>query len=175
MRRSELIGLKLEDIDRERRLLRIVQGKNRKDRLVPIGQRALGWLDKYLSDVRPCYVNEPTDTLFLNSSGRPLHGTNLTLLVRASMTAVGISKRGSCHMLRHTAATLLRDGGADLRSLQTLLGHEHLNTTELYTHLTLKQLRDVHDRTHPAERPPREAERRTPEPGQEPNEPERDK
>jgi site-specific recombinase XerD len=69
----------------------------------------------------------------------------------------GIDRRGSCHMLRHTAATLMMDRGADPRSLQTMLGHGHLNTTELYTHLTLKRLREVHDRNHPGardEKPP---------------------
>jgi site-specific recombinase XerD len=71
-------------------------------------------------------------------------------MVRGCLLAVGITKRGSCHMLRHTAATLMLENGADLRSIQTLLGHQNLNTTQIYTHVTIQRLREVHDKTHPA-------------------------
>lgn len=149
MRRSELIALKLDDIDRERGLVVIRQGKGRKDRVVPIGERALEWVNKYAHDGRPNLVGESSDVLFLTSRGNPLHPNNLTGLVRSYLTAIGITKRGSCHMIRHTTATLMLEGGADLRSIQTLLGHENLNTTQIYTHVTIKRLREVHRRTHP--------------------------
>jgi integrase/recombinase XerD len=98
---------------------------------------------------RPQLLIEPTATLFLTTLGNAFHPCNLTALVRAYLTAIGITRRGSCHMLRHTTATLMMEAGADLRSLQALLGHQSLNTTQIYTHVTIKRLRDVHKRTHP--------------------------
>jgi len=150
IRRAELIALQLDDIDGERRLLKIRQGKGRKDRIVPIGVRAMQWLDKYRHDAREELLDDPTDRLYLTSNGLPFHPVTLTQLVRGYLTAAGITRRGACHMLRHTAATLMLEGGADLRSLQTLLGHASLNTTQIYTHITIQRLREVHDKTHPA-------------------------
>jgi integrase/recombinase XerD len=152
MRRSELIGLQLDDLNRESRVLTIRQGKGRKDRVVPIGRRALQWIEKYLHDGRGALIERPTDTLFLTTLGNSFHPNTLTALVRCYIVAAGITKRGSCHIFRHTAATLMLDGGADLRSLQTLLGHESLNTTQIYTHVSIKRLREVHDKTHPGAR-----------------------
>ena len=117
--------------------------------MVPIGERALEWINKYAVDVRPGLVRESTDVLFLTSFGNSFHPNNLTGLVRSYLTAIGITKRGSCHMLRHTTATLILEGGADLRSIQSLLGHENLNTTQIYTNVTIQRLREVHKRTHP--------------------------
>ena len=159
MRRSELIALNLDDIDHDRGLVIIRQGKGRKDRVVPIGKRALEWLDKYLADGRPALLRQATDALFPTSRGNRFHCVNLSSRVRSYLDAAGIRRRGSCHMLRHTAATLMLEGGADLRSIQTLLGHESLNTTQIYTHITIERLREVHEKTHPgycdrsAERP----------------------
>ena len=79
-----------------------------------------------------------------------MHPTSLSILVRGYLNAAGIKKPGSCHMLRHMTATLMLENGADLRSLQTLLGHASLNTTQIYTHITIDRLRTVHDATHPA-------------------------
>ena len=150
MRRSELANLQLDDIDYERRLIMIRLGKGRRDRVVPIGQRAMEWLDKYVKDIRPELVREPSDVLFLTSLGNRFNVVTLSQLVRDYLTAAGIKRRGSCHMLRHTMATLMLENGADLRSLQTLLGHKNLNTTAIYTHVTIQRLREVHDKTHPA-------------------------
>ncbi len=162
MRRSELLKLTHYDIDRPRRLLVIRQGKGRKDRIVPIGLRAIEWLEKYLRDVRPwleagnsskrCRKQLPaaTNRLILSNTGGAMRPEVLSALVREYIEAAGINKPGSCHILRHTAATLMLENGADLRSLQTLLGHESLNTTQIYTHITLERLRQVHDATHPA-------------------------
>jgi len=156
MRRSELIALKLDDLNRETRVVTIRQGKGRKDRVVPIGERAMQWIDKYLCDGRPALIDEPTEMLFLTTLGNTFHPNNLSALVRGYLVAAGITKRGSCHILRHTTATLMMEGEADLRSIQTLLGHEQLNTTQIYTHVAIKWLRDVHDQTHPGakDRPP---------------------
>ena len=114
MRRAELANLNLDDINSEQRLVMIRQGKGRKDRVVPIGRRAMDWLIKYRDEVRPSLIADDTDTLYLTSLGNRFHVNNLSQLVRAYLTAVGITKRGSCHMLRHTAATLMLTGGADL-------------------------------------------------------------
>jgi integrase/recombinase XerD len=150
MRRSELANLQQYDLDAERRLITIRQGKGRKDRVVPLGQRGLDWITKYQANVRPKLLNDPSDTLFLSTLGNAIHPNNLSAMVRGYLVAVGITKRGSCHMLRHTAATLMLENGADLRSIQTLLGHQNLNTTQIYTHVTIQRLREVHDQTHPA-------------------------
>jgi len=110
------------------------------------------WMDKrFVSPVglRPAMLAAATDTLFLTTRGNTFHPNNLSALMRSYLVAAGITKRGSCHIFRHTAATLMLEGGADLRSIQTLLGHEQLNTTQIYTHVTIQRLRDVHEQTHP--------------------------
>ena len=150
MRRMELVNLQLDDLDCDRGLIMIRQGKGRKDRVVPIGKRAIDWLQKYLYESRPRLLNEPTETVYLSSLGNAFNPVTLAQIVRSYLTANGIKRRGACHMLRHTAATLMMEGGADLRSLQTLLGHESLNTTQIYTHVTIDRLREVHAKTHPA-------------------------
>ena len=109
------------------------------------------WLQKYLADVRPGYQGEQSgDTVYLTSRGNPFHVVTLSQLVRTYMTAIGITRKGSCHAVRHGTATAMLEHGADLRSIQTLLGHANLNTTQIYTHVSIQHLREVHDRTHPA-------------------------
>lgn len=161
IRRQELLSLGVYDIDRSRRLLMIRLGKGRKDRVVPIGVRALQWLEKYLADVRPWLLAGhgrkrlgpaamPTDRIFLSNTGKPLLPGQASKLVRDYLDQAAIHKSGACHVIRHTTATLMLENGADLRSLQTLLGHANLNTTQIYTHVTIDRLRKVHDATHPA-------------------------
>jgi integrase/recombinase XerD len=152
IRRAELIALRTDDINRDSQVITIRKGKGGKSRTVPVGQRALQWIEKYCSDVRPGLLTEPTSTLFLTTRGNSFHPNNLSALVRRHFVAAGITKPGSCHALRHTAATLMLEGGADLRSIQTLLGHQRLNTTQIYTHITIKHLREVHAKTHPGAR-----------------------
>ena len=160
IRRGELAKLELSDLSRETGTLLIRQGKGRKDRVVPIGVRAVQWVDKYEADGREALIKESTERLFLTTLGNVVHPNNLSTWVREYLTAAGITKRGSCHLLRHTAATLMLEGGADLRSLQSLLGHEQLNTTAIYTHVAIKRLREVHAKTHPgyADRKPEASE-----------------
>lgn len=151
MRCGELVNLKVYDLDTERRIVTIRQGKGRKDRVVPIGERALSWITKYSLDVRPTLVSQTNEaSLFVSRRGRPLGRNNLSALVKGYMLRAGIDKRGSCHLLRHTAATLMMENGADLRSLQMFLGHKRLNTTQIYTHVSIQRLQEVHRRTHPA-------------------------
>jgi len=154
IRCGELCQLQVYDLESERGIAKINQGKGRKDRVVPIGQRASLCIDKYLADVRPAFVDETNEsTLFFSCHGRPLSRNNVSAIVKGYMLAAGIDKRGSCHLLRHTTATLMMENGADLRSLQLLLGHERLNTTQIYTHVSIQRLKDVHAKTHPASSP----------------------
>jgi integrase/recombinase XerD len=150
IRRCELARLELADLDFERGVLAVRLGKGKKDRVVPIGQRALDWVSRYLRDVRPTLPAAPTQpALFLNITGGPLGIEYLTHRVRAYLDAAGIAKKGACHLFRHTMATLMLDRGADLRHVQEMLGHARLETTQIYTHVAIQKLKDVHTATHP--------------------------
>jgi integrase/recombinase XerD len=150
IRRTELLGLSLTDVDRERGLLRVRHGKGRTERYVPIGNRALAWLDKYLLDVRPQWVNDPAlDALFVLHQGHAMTPAQLSARVRSYVQQSGLGKPGACHLFRHSCATAMLEHGADLRSLQELLGHAKLSTTQLYTRISIRHLKDVHTRTHP--------------------------
>ena len=150
MRSSELMQLNVYDVDSERGVITIYRGKGRKDRVVPVGARALAWIVRYLETVRPRLV-ERTDelALFVSYRGRRFGRNNISGLVRDYLDRAGIQQRGSCHLFRHTAATSMLEHGADLRSLQMLLGHERLETTQVYTHVSIRRLKEVHDKTHP--------------------------
>jgi len=151
MRRMELLGLKLYDLDQERGTIFIRQGKGKKDRMIPLGERAFVWVRKYLDDVRPTLSLSPDDgTVFLTNAGLPFEANRLTQLVRDYVDAAEIGKTGSCHLFRHTCATLMLEGGADIRFIQQMLGHAKLETTQIYTQVSIRQLKEVHTRTHPA-------------------------
>ena len=150
IRCGELVHLDLHDINVPREILVVRCGKGKKDRIVPIGQRALDWIAKWTYDIRPTMISDLTgQALFISSRGRRLQHTYLSNRVREYLTAIGIEFRGSCHLLRHTAATLMMENGADLRSLQEYLGHARLNTTQIYTHVSIQRLQDVHRKCHP--------------------------
>jgi integrase/recombinase XerD len=151
LRRMELLGLKLYDLDQERGTLFVRQGKGKKDRMIPMGERAFSWVRKYLDDARPSLALSPDDgTVFLTNAGLPFEANRLTQLVRGYVDAAGIGKTGSCHLFRHTCATLMLEGGADIRFIQQMLGHAKLETTQIYTQVSIRQLKEVHTRTHPA-------------------------
>lgn len=151
MRRLELIHLSLPDVDPERGVVFIREGKGRKDRVVPIGDRALAWVEKYRREVRPLLVMPPdAGTVFLTRRGRRLRPNRLTELLHHYVETSGVGKPGSCHLFRHTMATLLLEGGADIRHIQAMLGHAELSTTAIYTRVSVAQLKAVHTRTHPA-------------------------
>lgn len=156
LRNSELLNLQVYDVEPERAVVLVRQGKGQKDRVVPIGARALQWTIKYIEDVRPLLISQvdPHPILFVNAKGRRFVRGHLSIIVRSYKTKAGITKPGSCHLLRHTAATLMLQNGADLRSLQEFLGHSRLATTQLYTHVSISRLQEVHRRTHPSSRPP---------------------
>lgn len=150
IRRAELIGLKLWDVDHARGTLFVRQGKGARDRHVPIGSRALMWVGRYCDLVRPKLVVRETDTLFLSASGEPLCADWLSRTAKAYIAAGAPGKRGSCHQFRHTAATLMLEGGADIRYVSEMLGHAKLETTAIYTRVSIAKLRAVHAATHPA-------------------------
>jgi integrase/recombinase XerD len=142
--------LKLYDVDRERATLTIRQGKGKKDRMIPIGERALAWVEKYLREARPSLAVEPDDaTLFLTQYGEPFHPDALSNLARDYIAQANLGKSGSCHTFRHTMATLMLEGGADIRYIQQMLGHADLSTTEIYTHVAIRKLQLIHAATHP--------------------------
>ncbi len=150
IRRAELAHLNLRDLDADRRTLIVRQGKGRKDRMIPIGARALAWIDRYLAEARPRLAGEPDDgTLFLTVDGTPFSLDRLTQLVRDYVKASGVGKQGACHLFRHTMATLMLEGGADIRYIQAMLGHAELSTTQIYTQVSIRALQAVHTATFP--------------------------
>lgn len=162
IRRMELIGLKVTDFDPERGTIVVRQGKGKKDRMVPIGERAILWIEKYLSDVRSSLVVPPDEgTVFLTSMGDPISPNRLTAMCREYVDAAETGKRGACHLFRHTMATLMLENGADIRFIQEMLGHVELSTTQLYTQVSIRKLKEIHSATHPSaklERLPRRGE-----------------
>ncbi len=157
IRRRECTMLDLYDVDREQGTLMVREGKGRKDRMLPIGERALAWLDRYLTDVRPTLLagNLDDQALFLNDRGERYRVHQLSDKVRAYLTAAGIEKPGACHLFRHTMATLMLENGADIRFIQAMLGHASLETTTIYTQVSIRALKEVYARTHPAKYVPR--------------------
>jgi len=153
IRRAELAALRLSDVDRERGVLLIRAGKGQRDRIVPHGGRALWWVERYVRRCRPALVTgvDP-GFLFLTRLGRRFRLNRLSERVRGLVEAAGLGKIGSCHLFRHSMATLLLDGGADVRDVQEILGHANLSTTARYLHLSIERLKAVHARAHPAER-----------------------
>jgi len=152
LRRAEAGKLKVFDIDMERGMLMVREGKGNKDRAVPIGARALGWIQKYLDLVRPFWVKAEDDgALFLSDRGTALSLRMITSIGRKRMEACGLYQTGdACHIFRHSAASLMLEGGADIRYIQEYLGHAQLTTTQIYTKVTIEKLKAVHEATHPA-------------------------
>jgi integrase/recombinase XerD len=149
---GELVGLTTHSILAEHRLLRAF-GKGGVERLVPIADAALAAVQRYLAEVRPGLraraVRDPGAVLFLSRTGRPLDRVRVFQVVRAACARAGLTVACSPHALRHSFATHLVAGGADLRSVQEMLGHASLQTTQVYTHVDHERLRAVHQRLHP--------------------------
>jgi len=136
LRSAEVVGLRLADVDFEQETVHVL-GKGGKERVVPLGERAAYAVALYLRDARPALARGATDTLFLSVRGRPLDTSLLRRLMR------------NPHRLRHAYATHLLEGGADLRTIQELLGHASLSTTQIYSHVDARRLRRVYDDSHP--------------------------
>jgi integrase/recombinase XerD len=151
IRRMELIALKLYDLDPDRGTLMVREGKGRRQRTVPIGERALRWTEKYLREIRPTLAPSADDGyIFLTHKGSPFEADSMTEHVRIFVERAEIPKHGAVHLFRHTMATLMLEGGADIRFIQAMLGHAKLETTQIYTQVSIRQLKAIHDATHPA-------------------------
>ncbi len=148
LRVSELIGLKLHHLNLHVGYL-ICRGKGDKERLVPMGESAQRWVNDYLKNTRPYLVKKPTDILFCSKRGGAMTRQNFWYSIKRYASRAGILKQISPHMLRHSFATHLLGGGADLRSVQMMLGHADISTTQIYTHLSSARLKEVHERYHP--------------------------
>lgn len=157
IRRAELANLDLYDVDIDQGTLMVREGKGKKDRLLPLGERAGRWINRYVTDVRPgLVVGNPDDqALFLDDRGKRFRPHQLSDKVRDYLAAAGISKPGACHLFRHTMATLMLENGADIRFIQAMLGHADLSTTTIYTQVSIRALKEVYARTHPARHVPR--------------------
>jgi integrase/recombinase XerC len=154
IRVSELTGLDLSDIDSKERLIRVI-GKGNKERIVPVGKKALEAIERYLDqthEVRMKCINIDklgANPLFLNKNGGRLSSRSVSTIVKGFVRKYNIADDITPHSIRHTYATHLLDSGADLRSVQELLGHASLSTTQKYTHVSLDKLMEVYDRAHP--------------------------
>lgn len=150
MRVSELINLTLERVDLNMKYI-IAFGKGSKERIVPLGSVAAEFLQQYLEKVRPKLTHEDRNTniVFLAFGGHELTRQRFWQIIRAYGRKANINKALTPHILRHSFATHLLDNGADLRSVQELLGHSDISTTQIYTHLTNKRLRDIYAKAHP--------------------------
>jgi integrase/recombinase XerD len=145
MRRSELLSLKIDDVDIERCTVMIRLGKGRKDRLIPIGERAVAWIDKYLRDARPTLaMGRDEGILFLTELGESMIPEYVTHRMRRYVEAAEVGKKGACHIFRHTMATAMLENGADVRYVQEMLGHVSLSTTQIYTRVSIKKLQQIH-------------------------------
>jgi integrase/recombinase XerD len=150
LRRTELVNLDVGDVDRARGLVLVRRGKGGKDRLAPLGVQALAWIERYLEKCRPLLEVSASETaLFLSGYGGRLNPNYLGNWVRKTIDRAQLGKTGSCHLFRHACATHLLENGADLRMIQELLGHARLDTTQIYTAVSIAQLREVHARCHP--------------------------
>ncbi len=150
----ELANLMLWDVDTRRGVVNVRQGKGHRDRVVPVGHVALAWLGRYLKDVRPQMTRQrDSGHLFVTKYGSGMKRNTLTAMAGTAIRETArIDKPGACHIFRHSMATQMLDNGADTRHIQAILGHEKLETTQIYTKVAIKPLQKVHARTHPAEK-----------------------
>ena len=148
LRVSEAVNLTLNRVNLEEGMVRVL-GKGNKERLVPVPKGSVPVLKRYLEIVRPLFIKKPMAQFFVNSCGRPVTVRYVELLVREKCEQAGIDKHLTPHKLRHSYATHLLQGGADLRSIQELLGHADIGTTEIYTHVADKQLVDSYQKFNP--------------------------
>jgi integrase/recombinase XerD len=150
IRRTEMTNLDHGDYDPSTHTLVVRKGKNGKSRLLPVGERAAAWLDRYLAGSRPLFHHLPTETaLFLSGYGTRFRPAYIGNWIKKLLKRCGIDKPGSCHLWRHSCATDMHRGGADIRYVQEMLGHARLETTQIYTHVHIDALREIHSRCHP--------------------------
>ncbi len=147
MRLSELINLRVSQVDFKERLIRVI-GKGNKERIIPFGGSARLILERYLA-IRPQYADKTVDNLFVLKTGKKMYPVAVQRIVKKYLSQVSQIQKKSPHILRHTYATHLLNAGADIRVVKDLLGHENLSTTQVYTHLSIEHLKDIYNRAHP--------------------------
>lgn len=151
LRRMELAALQVFDVDLEAGILHVRLGKGGRDRIVPLGRRTTIWLTRYLADVRPLLVASLREgALFVTDYGEPFGKNRLGDLVRRYIGRARFAAPGACHLFRHACATHMLENGADIRFIQSILGHADLSTTQIYTRVSIAKLKEVHAATHPA-------------------------
>jgi integrase/recombinase XerD len=151
IRRAELIALSVFDVDTRRGTVFVRAGKGAKDRLVPLGERACAWVDRYVNEARPELVHgHDHHTLFLTVHGDRFDDYTIGETVKRYIAKAGITVAGACHLFRHACATHMLENGADTRFIQAMLGHSLLSTTQIYTHVAVAKLKEIHTATHPA-------------------------
>jgi len=151
VRVSELVGINIPDLELDERWIRI-RGKGGKERLAPLGQHALDAIENYVRSARPYLLaasDTATEALFLNKSGTRLSARSIRNIINKYVDQLALNQKVSPHTLRHSFATHMLNEGADLRSVQELLGHVKLSTTQIYTHLTKDRIKTIHNETHP--------------------------
>jgi len=150
IRRMELANLDLFDVSFPQHTVFVRQGKGRKDRVVPIGERGLAWVRKYLDEARPALTGDTSErALLLSADGTRIDIDAISRIVRRYIRQAGVDKPGAAHLFRHAAATFMLENGADLRYIQEMLGHAEISTTQLYTHVSIGKLKAIHAATHP--------------------------
>jgi len=150
LRVSELVGLQMNQVNTNLGMVRLI-GKGSKERVIPVGEEALHWLAKYVKQSRPGLQREkvPNDALFLSSRGTAITRQAFWQNIKKYLLKAGVKTVFSPHSLRHAFATHLLNHGADLRTVQMLLGHSSLSTTQIYTHVAQSRLQSIHARHHP--------------------------
>lgn len=151
IRRIELVNINILDIDFQRQILTVREGKHKNDRNVPIARRALDWVERYLNEMRPRLATLSSgEALFLTEAGQRMNPHKVTGMVTKCVDRSGIDKKGACHLLRHATATEMLRHGADIRQVQEMLGHSDISSTQIYAHVTILDLNQVYYETHPA-------------------------
>jgi integrase/recombinase XerD len=149
VRVSELIGLSVNDLNQREGYIRVM-GKGRKERVIPVGKIAISWIKRYLKKERPLFEKGKGESrLFLNQRGGPISRVGVWKIMNHYLRLAGIDKKASPHTLRHSFATHLLEGGADLRAVQEMLGHSDITTTQIYSHISREYLREIHRSFHP--------------------------
>ena len=149
LRVTELIGLKIHNVNLEAGFIRTM-GKGSKERIIPMGGKAIDALKEYLQNARPAFMQKrKSPSLLLNSRGNPMTRQGFWKILKHHALKAGIARRVTPHTLRHSFATHLLEGGADLRSVQIMLGHSDISTTQIYTHVARERLKEIHEKYHP--------------------------
>lgn len=155
IRREEVTKLKLFEVDAKQGTVMIRQGKGKKDRLLPVGARAVEWIDRYVTEGRPALVSIPDHgyLFVMKQSGTQMSPKCVGYAVKFYVDQAKLEKKGSCHLFRHAMATHLLENGADQKIIQQMLGHWHITSTDIYTNMSVRKLKEIHTELHPANRP----------------------